>query len=250
MSHNNKFKFGMVIDIDKCIGCNSCVVACMSENNISVLQDETDKLRSITWIRIYKITNGKKFPNTETAFIPKLCMHCDNHTPCVSVCPATATDYDYTTGIVSQIPTRCIGCRYCVAACPYHARYFNWYDVQWPYGFDKLINPFVSPRMRGVVEKCTFCFHRYQLMKNKLLLDNKDVKYAAQYKPACVECCPTSAITFGDMNDADSDVNELINSKFSFRLLESLGTSPKVYYLSKKEWVKKWSDNCLLKDTK
>ena len=158
---NGTQKFGMVIDLDLCTGCGSCMVACMAENNVPFREDETDKLKSITWMRVYKLTNGKPYPETDICYLPRPCQHCEGqhgHSPCVSVCPATATDYDNQTGIVSQIYTRCFGCRYCMAACPYHARYFNWYDPIWPEGMEKYLNPSVSPRMRGVVEKCSFCY--------------------------------------------------------------------------------------------
>ena len=157
-------------------GCGACMVACMSENNVPFKQDETDKLISITWMRLFKLTNGKPYPDTEICYLPRPCMHCaghgeHGHSPCVSVCPATATDYSTETGIVSQIYTRCFGCRYCMAACPYHARYFNWWDPVWPEGMEKYLSPNVSPRMRGVVEKCSFCFHRYQQAKDKAYME-------------------------------------------------------------------------------
>jgi len=248
MSGEGKFKFGMVIDLDKCTGCGACTVACMSENNVGVLPDETDKIRSITWIRVYQIDNGKPYPQTEVAFIPRPCMHCQgsngHHTPCVSVCPATATDYDEETGIVSQIPTRCIGCRYCVAACPYHARYFNWFDVPWPKGLKRPLSPFVSPRMRGVVEKCTFCYHRYQLAKDKSFVSGDEIK-ESDYQTACTEACPSGAITFGDLNNPKHKAHKLAKDPRAFRLLERLGTAPKVYYVSSRDWVRRKADNYL-----
>src|SRR6056297_2302162 len=158
-------RYGMVIDLDKCTGCGACMVACYAENNVPFKKDETDKLDSLNWIRIFQLTNGKPYPDTEICYLPMPCQHCDGigkhgHPPCVSVCPAIATDYDDSTGVVSQIPTRCFGCRYCMAACPYHARKFNWWDPVWPADTKKYLNPNVSTRMRGVVEKCTLCFHR------------------------------------------------------------------------------------------
>ena len=248
MSGEGQYKFGMVIDVDKCTGCGACTVACMSENNVGVLEDETDKIRSITWIRVYQIDNKKPYPETEVAFFPRPCMHCQgsngHHTPCVSVCPATATDYDEETGIVSQIITRCIGCRYCVAACPYHARYFNWFDVPWPKGMEKPLSPFVSPRMRGVVEKCTFCYHRFQAAKNKAFVSGDEIT-EKDYQTACTEACPSGAITFGDLNNPEHKVHQLSKDPRAFRLLERLGTEPKVYYLSTRDWVRHAADNYL-----
>lgn len=264
-SKHSGVRYGMVIDVDKCTGCGACSVACMSENNIGVLPDETNKVRSITWLRVYQIDNGRPYPDTEIAFFPRPCMHCaggttgsmtkdgffeededpkEHHTPCVSVCPASATDYDDATGIVSQIVTRCIGCRYCVAACPYHARYFNWYDVPWPHGLDRPLSPFVSPRMRGVAEKCTFCFHRYQRAKNKAFIDGGEVG-EMDYQTACTEACPSGAITFGNLHNPEHKVHQLKKQPHTFRLLERLRTDPAVYYHSEREWVRRRADNYL-----
>ena len=252
-------RYGMAIDVDKCTGCGSCMVACFSENNVPFRQDETDKLLSITWMRVYKITNGETFPDTEVAYIPRPCQHCagqhEGHSPCVSVCPATATDYSEETGIVSQIYTRCFGCRYCMAACPYHARYFNWWDPVWPKGMEKYLSPNVSPRMRGVVEKCSFCFHRYQLARDKAYAEGKRAVREDEYQTACTQACPSGAIVFGDLNDPEHEVHKIVQpdahhhykskNPRAFRLLERLGTNTKIYYLSDREWVRKSGDHYL-----
>jgi menaquinone reductase, iron-sulfur cluster-binding subunit len=232
-------------------------VACFSENNVSFKTDESDKRLSITWMRVYKLTNGKPFPHTEECYLPRPCQHCagqhEGHSPCVSVCPATATDYSRETGIVSQIYTRCFGCRYCMAACPYHARYFNWWDPVWPEGMERYLSPKVSPRMRGVVEKCSFCFHRYQAARDKAFLQGtKEVK-EADYQTACTQACPAGAIVFGDLNNPDHRIHQIVQpdmhhgykstNKLAFRLLERLGTNTKVYYLSSREWVRRAGDN-------
>ncbi len=273
--HKGK-KFGMVINLDQCTGCGACMVACMSENNVPFKKDETNKLDSITWMRIFRLTNGKHFPDTEICYLPRPCMHCEGehsgHSPCVSVCPATATDYNTATGIVSQIYTRCFGCRYCMGACPYHARYFNWWDPVWPEGMERYLSPNVSPRMRGVVEKCSFCFHRYQMARDKAFmrfserkseleegetLDKEEVEALLDipeedYQTACTQACPAGAITFGDLNNPEHKVHQLVqpdnddphhpgrpkNPK-AFRLLEALRTNPKVYYISSRDWVQK-----------
>ncbi len=253
MKEKNDYKhakrYGMVIDLDKCTGCGSCMVGCYSENNVPFKADETNKLDSINWLRIFKITNDKPYPDTEVCYIPMPCMQCDGahegHPPCVSVCPAVATDYDYDTGIISQIYTRCFGCRYCMAACPYHARKFNWWDPVWPADMEKYLNPKVSPRMRGVVEKCSFCFHRYQIARDKAYLENREELEENEYQTACAEACPTGAITFGDLNNKNHAVYKLKNSPKAFRLLERLNTNPKVYYLTSKKWVRKAGDNYL-----
>jgi Fe-S-cluster-containing dehydrogenase component len=127
----------------------------------------------------------------------------------VSVCPATATDYSKETGIVSQIYTRCFGCRYCMGACPYHARYFNWWDPVWPKGMEQYLSPNVSPRMRGIVEKCSFCFHRYQLARDKAFAEDRRDLEENEYQTACTQACPAGAITFGDLNNPDHKVHQL-----------------------------------------
>ena len=247
---HGKNKYGMVIDLDKCTGCGTCVVACAAENNVSVRPDESDKERNITWMQLFEITNGKPFPETEVCYFPRPCMHCHHHTPCVSVCPATATKMDYNTGIVSQIYTRCIGCRYCQAACPYHARYFNWFDGQYPKGMERYLSPEVSPRMRGVVEKCSFCHHRLMRAKTRAYAEDRREIEEHEYITACAEVCPAQAITFGDLNNPEHKVSKLSKSRYAFRLLERLGTDPKVYYLSSKDWVHKMADNYLPEEFK
>jgi Fe-S-cluster-containing dehydrogenase component len=245
--HGQGNRYGMVIDLDKCTGCGTCVIACATENNLAVRPDESDKQRSITWMRLYKISNGKEFPQTQVSYIPRPCMQCDHHAPCVSVCPATATQTDSQTGIVSQIYTRCIGCRYCIAACPYHARVFNWWDAYFPKGkgLERYLTPEVSPRMRGVVEKCTFCHHRLMRAKSKAYTESRRTLEEDEYITACAEACPAQAITFGDLNNPYHKVSKLSKSPYAFRLLERLGTEPKVYYLSAKDWVRKMADNYL-----
>lgn len=241
-------KFGMVIDLDKCTGCGACMVACMAENNVPFREDESDKLLSITWMRVYKLDNGKSFPNHDICYLPRPCQHCEGHhghSPCVSVCPATATDYDMGTGIVSQIYTRCFGCRYCMAACPYHARYFNWWDPVWPEGMEKTLNPDVSVRMRGVVEKCSFCYSRYQRALDHAYVQGHREIEEGDYQTACTDACPAGAITFGDLNNSAHAVYAMKKSKFAFRLLERLGTNTKVYYLSSRSWVRQAGDNYL-----
>ena len=243
-------RYGMVINLDKCTGCGSCMVACMAENNVTARPDETDKKKSITWMRVYSFDNGKGFPEARTCFLPRPCMHCagkggHGHSPCVSVCPAVATDYSAETGIVSQIPTRCFGCRYCMAACPYHARYFNWFDPVYPKGMEKMLNPDVSLRMRGVVEKCSFCFHRYQKAMDKAFYEKRKELEEGEYQTACTQSCPSGAIAFGDLDDPKHAVYRLrqpVKGLYVFRLLERLGTEPKVYYTTRHEWIRKAAD--------
>jgi len=245
-SLNGKTLYGMVIDLDKCTGCGACSVACMAENNLAFREDETDKLRSATWMKIYRIHNGKPFPQYREAFLPRPCMHCQ-HTPCVSVCPVNATQIDEK-GVVSQIYPRCIGCRYCMAACPYHARYFQWWDPLFPKGMERYLNPDVSLPMRGVVSKCTFCHHRYQRAKDRAYQEGRKELKEGEYTTACAEACPTGAIVFGNLKDPASRVAQLSKDPRAFRLLERLGSEPKVYYLTSHDWIRRQGDNYLEKE--
>ncbi len=252
-------KYGMVIDLDKCTGCGSCMVACMAENNVPFKEDESNQRLSITWMRVFKMSNGKSYPETDVCYLPRPCQHCEGehsgHSPCVSVCPATATDYDASTGIVSQIYTRCFGCRYCMGACPYHARYFNWWDPVWPAEMEKYLNPDVSPRMRGVVEKCSFCFHRRQQAMDKAIVQGRRELEEDEYQTACTQACPAGAITFGDLNNPHHKVHQMAKpdmahhgkpkNPHAFRLLERLHTNTKVYYMSSRAWVRRMGDNYL-----
>jgi len=241
-----KVKWGMVIDLDKCTGCGACMVACQAENNIAPVTDGSNKLRTLTWMLIYELSNGKDFPEHDIAYLPRPCMQCGKPS-CSTVCPVVATTKDEEGGIVSQIYPRCIGCRYCMAACPYHARYFNWFDPVWPEGMEKTLNISTSVRPRGVVEKCTFCHHRFAAAKEKARAEGRDPMKLeeGEYIPACVEACPTGAIVFGDLNNPEHKVAKLTKSKYAFRLLERLGTEPQVYYLSRREWVRRKGDNYL-----
>ena len=230
-------RYGMVIDVDRCTGCGACTVACAVENNIPPAQPGASERTGITWMRVHRISNGAAFPSGRTAFIPMMCQQCGHETPCVGACPQKAVDVDPVTGVVGQMPERCLGCRYCMAACPYHARYFNWWDPAWPAGMEKTLNPDVAPRMRGVVEKCNFCHGRLHAARAKAAAEERREIRTDEYVPACVEACPAKAIVFGDLNDDRSEVARLRRSSEAFRLLDKLGTDPKVYYRSARPWV-------------
>jgi molybdopterin-containing oxidoreductase family iron-sulfur binding subunit len=136
-------------------------------------------------------------------------------------------------GIVGQIYSRCIGCRYCMAACPYGAKVFNWYEPQWPGDTERRANPDVSLRPKGVVEKCTFCHHRIIRAREQAKLEGREIR-DEEVVPACAESCPTKAITFGDLDSRESRVTELTHSPRAFQLQHDLGTRPKVFYLAEK----------------
>jgi Fe-S-cluster-containing dehydrogenase component len=187
---------------------------------------------------VRKVSNGADGAASREVFIPVTCMHCEHETPCVSVCPQQAVEVDKATGIVMQMPQRCLGCRYCMVACPYHARYFNWSDPAWPTGMEKSLNPGVAVRMRGVVEKCNLCHARLHGAKEKAAAAGKKEIDPADYIPACVEACPTGAIQFGNLADENDSILSSARSPEAFRLLERLGTEPKVYYKSTQAWVR------------
>jgi len=225
-------RYGMVIDLGRCTGCQACSVACKAENNIPIVgPSESAMGRDANWIEIATETTGE-YPETRERYIPMFCMHCDNP-PCVKVCPVQAT-YIGPEGIVGQNYDRCIGCRFCVAACPYTVKTFNWRDYSEPDGMWRHANPDVSIRPVGVVEKCTFCVHREQDARAQAAIEGRDL-VEGDYVPACVEACPSQAMIFGDLDDKESGVSRAADSPHAFRLLEELGTEPKVYYLMEQE---------------
>ncbi|RIK65943.1 molybdopterin oxidoreductase [candidate division KSB1 bacterium] len=245
-----KSRYGMVIDLDRCNGCGACMIACAVENNVPPAHAKTNDRNGLTWMRVTEYSNGKSFPESRRVFVPMMCQQCENEPPCVSVCPQNAVQVDPKSGIVAQIPVRCLGCRYCMTACPYHARYFNWWDAEWPEGMEKTLNPEVAPRMRGVVEKCNLCHGRLQAARAKAAAEGRRELAEGEYVPACVEACPQGAIVFGDLADENSEVAKLARAKGSFRFLESLGTESKVYYCSEQPWVKKMAEQTMARSKK
>ncbi len=221
--------WGMVIDLDRCTGCQACVMACKAENNVpAVGPKQASRERIISWMQVLT-EEDKEHPDGKLRFLPRPCLHCDDP-PCTKVCPVYAT-YRNPEGIVAQIYARCIGCRFCMAACPYNAKYFNWHTYQ-KEGPGQ--NPDVSVREKGVVEKCTFCHHRLQKARERALAENREIE-PGEYVPACAEACPARAIVFGDLSDPNSEVAKLARSPRAFRLQEELGTKPKVIYLTEGE---------------
>jgi molybdopterin-containing oxidoreductase family iron-sulfur binding subunit len=210
-------RWGMVIDVKKCrqgAGCNRCILACNLAHNIPQLPD---RMHEVKWI--WKEPFEAVFPYASTGYaesenrgslLPALCNHCANP-PCVHVCPVEAT-WKREDGIVMMDWHRCIGCRYCMAACPYGARSFNWQD---PRPWVSAVNASFPTRTAGVVEKCNFCEERL----------------AKKLPPACVEACEAKAIVFGNLNDPASEAGSLLRSRFAMQREAELGTSPSVYYI-------------------
>lgn len=224
----NDYKWAMVIDLDRCNGCGACVIACQAENNIPVVGEKLAlQKRSMSWLRIERYFEGE-WPNLRVAFLPMPCQQCDA-APCEPVCPVFAT-YQNPEGLNAMIYNRCIGTRFCGNNCPYGVRKFNWFDYKIDKSLHEQLNPDVSVREKGVMEKCTFCIQRIRRGKDRAKDENRKVK-DGDVDPACGQSCPTQAITFGNINDPHSKVAEMAESKRRFRLLEEHGLHPAVIYL-------------------
>ncbi len=225
---NTMSRWGMAIDLDRCTGCEACVVACHAENNIRIVEkEEAMKGRAIHWIRVERYYEGE-FPNVKVRFMPMLCQQCDE-APCEPVCPVYAT-YHTEEGLNAMIYNRCVGTRFCANNCPYTVRFFNWHAPEWPQPLDQQLNPDVSTRPAGVMEKCTFCIQRIQDAQDQAKDEARPVK-DGEIQPACAQSCPTQAIVFGDLDDPQSRVSQLAGSGRAFRVMEDLGTKPSVVYL-------------------
>ena len=237
-------RWSMLIDLDKCVACQGCSIACRFENNTpAVKPDQAIKGRDIRWNDVFPLPINPteetgEYPNIRTRYLTRPCMHCENP-PCIKVCPVQAT-YKDEEGLVRQNYTRCIGCRFCTVAYPYGVRYFNWYEPEWEGDFSEYLNPdqvksndsLEGPaiRMKGVVEKCTFCIHRLHKAHARAEAEGRDFR-PDDYIPACVQTCTGKARFFGDLDDPKSSVSTLSQSQRSFRLLEDVGTHPQVIYL-------------------
>ena len=226
-------KWGMAIDIDRCDGCNACVVACRTENNVPTAgPEQAENGRAIEWIRVERHVEGE-FPNVRVRFVPVMCVHCDE-APCVKVCPVSAT-YETPDGLNAQIHPRCIGTRACGQACPYTVRHFNWGEPSWEAPLEQTINPDVAVRWKGIMEKCTFCVQRIRRTNDQARDEEREIR-DGEVQPACAQACPAQAIVFGDREDPESAVSKLSESPRAERPLEELGTGPRVVYLKEGGW--------------
>ena len=223
-------KWTMVIDLDKCTGCGACVVACHAENNVPIVTErEVTRGRGQHWIRIERYWVGE-YPDVKARFIPMLCQHCD-HAPCEPVCPVYASVHSQREHLNLQVYNRCIGTRYCANNCPYKVRFFNWFDPDFPEPLENQLNPDVTVRSAGVMEKCTFCVQRIRRAEQEALAKGEPLRDGVVV-PACVQTCPTDALVFGDLYDPESRVSRLLeNNPRQFRFLEHFGTEPSVHYL-------------------
>ena len=228
----NGNKWGMAVDLNTCTGCSACVVACQTENNVpSVGKRYVLEGREMHWIRIDRYYKGDA-ANPETVFQPVMCQHCDN-APCETVCPVLATQHS-DEGTNDMAYNRCVGTRYCANNCPYKVRRFNWFNYrkEIPAPTHMALNPDVTPRIRGVMEKCTFCIHKIKEGRNKVKLEGRTLK-DGDVKTACQIACPTDALIFGDMNDPNSRLSQSFKEERAYGLLEEWGAKPSVRYMTK-----------------
>ena len=224
-------KWGMYVDMNACVGCGACQVACVSENNVPVVgKNEVHRHHEMTWLRIDRYFYGD-FENPKVVYQPMMCQHCDN-APCENVCPVAATNHSME-GINQMAYNRCIGTRYCANACTYNVRFFNFFNPQWEKPLHLQLNPDVSVREAGVMEKCTFCSQRIRAGKAEAKQAGRPLA-DGDIQPACAQSCPSGALVFGDLNDHESRVARLSHSPRATKLLEDLGAEPKVSYLQKR----------------
>jgi len=225
-----EYKWGMTVDVDRCTGCSACVVACQSENNVPVVGREQAAYGRIQhWLRLERWQEGPA-AQPLNMFMPMFCQHCEV-APCEPVCPVYAA-YHTREGLNGQVYNRCVGTRYCGNACPYHVRRFNWFNYTWAAPLDQQLNPDVTVREAGVMEKCTMCLQRIIAAKTQAREDRRAVK-DGDMQTACQQTCPTRAITFGNLKDAGGETSKLSLSPRGYHALAEIGTQSSVTYLKK-----------------
>ncbi len=233
-------RWGMAIDLAKCTGCSACVTACYAENNLATVGEElVARRRQMSWMRIERYYTGGSGGGAVGAVVtPMLCQQCGN-APCEPVCPVYAA-YHTPDGLNGQVYNRCVGTRYCSNNCPYKVRYFNWYNYaepggeweSWPDPLNMLLNPDVTVREKGVMEKCTFCVQRIRAAQNRARLEDRAVQ-DGDVTPACAQACPSEAIVFGDLRDKTSRVAQLARDPRGYHVHEELNTQPAITYLAR-----------------
>jgi molybdopterin-containing oxidoreductase family iron-sulfur binding subunit len=230
----------MAVDMERCIGCSACQTACVAENNIGLVGPElVAQGRLIQWIRIeryFEEEHGEPehaeggATHRPVTFLPMMCQQCGN-APCEPVCPVYAS-YHTPDGLNAQVYNRCVGTRYCANNCPYKVRYFNYFTYEWPEPLNWQLNPDVTVREKGIMEKCTFCVQRIREAENHARLEDRGVT-DGEITPACAQTCPGEAIVFGNIKDPNSRVARVAASGRGYRVLEHLNTQSAVVYLRK-----------------
>jgi len=229
-----EYRWVMIVDLDRCLGCGACVVACYAENNVAVVgRDQVLFGREMSWLHIeryFEEDGSRQGKPVRVRFLPMLCQHCDE-APCESVCPVFAPHHNKE-GINNQVYNRCIGTRFCSQNCPYKARRFNWFT--WPRAqiLSWQLNPDVTVRHKGVMEKCSFCIQRIVAAKVQARTEGRQVK-DGEFTTACAQTCPAQALTFGNLLDPQSRVAKLIRDPRAYQVLAQLNTKPGVIYLKK-----------------
>jgi anaerobic selenocysteine-containing dehydrogenase/Fe-S-cluster-containing dehydrogenase component len=227
--HEHKdYRWGMAINLSSCTGCSACVAACYAENNIPVVgKEQVARGRNMAWIRIERyMENISATPDVR--FSPMLCQHCDN-APCEPVCPVYATQHN-SEGLNVQTYNRCVGTRYCSNNCPYKVRAFNWFDPHFEEPLHLQLNPDVSARSKGIMEKCSFCVQRIRGAKDHAKDEGRKVM-DGEATPACAQSCPAQAISFGNLLDPESAVSKLSSLAHGYKVLDELNTKPAITYL-------------------
>jgi molybdopterin-containing oxidoreductase family iron-sulfur binding subunit len=226
---HEKYRWAMVVDLDRCIGCNACAAACYAENNLGVVGLERIREgRVMAWLLVQRYFDPQTMKRV--TFLPMLCQHCDN-APCESVCPVFAPHHSKE-GLNNQVYNRCIGTRFCSQNCPYKVRRFNWFDWKWPKPLHLQLNPDVTVRSKGVMEKCSFCVQRIKDAHGVAKDEKRDIR-DGEVQPACVQTCPTKALVFGNLMDQDSLVRKLVEDRRAYQAMGYLNTKPAVIYLKK-----------------
>ncbi|MCF8028762.1 MAG: 4Fe-4S dicluster domain-containing protein, partial [Desulfobacteraceae bacterium] len=226
---HDAYRWAMVVDLDRCIGCSACMAACYAENNVGVVgEQQMINGREMSWIHIerYQQIGSPQ----DLIFLPMLCQHCDN-APCEMVCPVYAPHHNKE-GLNNQIYNRCIGTRFCAQNCPYKVRKFNWFEWQWPEPLSLQLNPDVTVRTKGVMEKCSFCVQRIKDAHDAAKNENRMIR-DGEITPACVQTCPTDALVFGSLMDESSRVSQLVHDRRAYQVMGYLNTKPAVIYLRK-----------------
>ena len=229
-----EYRWVMIVDLDRCLGCGACVVACYAENNVAVVgRDQVLFGREMSWLHIERYFEEEE-PRQNKAprirFLPMLCQHCDE-APCEPVCPVFAPHHSQD-GINNQVYNRCIGTRFCSQNCPYKARRFNWFTWPRPQSLDWQLNPDVTVRHKGVMEKCSFCIQRIVAAKVQARSEGRQVR-DGEFTTACAQTCPAEALIFGNLLDPESRVAKLIQDPRAYQVLAQLNTKPAVIYLKK-----------------